>query len=473
MSYIPHTTHEIEQMLEEIGVSSTEDLFDEIPNSLRCDHFNLGAGLNEYQVLRLCGERAKPQQNKLNFIGAGAYEHSIPAAVWDVVGRGEWMTAYTPYQAEASQGTLQLIFEFQTMITQLTGMEVANASLYDGATALAEAVLMAVRSSKQGKRRILIPKSVHPHYREVVRVMTQWQGITLEDIDWDPITGQITNDLKAAPEDALALVLPFPNAFGVLEEVHQWVDWAHDQNLMVIAVVNPMALALFEAPGHWGKTGADIVVGEGQPMGCPLSGGGPYFGFMCTRKSLVRHLPGRIVGRSHDLEGKVAYTLTLQAREQHIRRSKATSNICTNQGLAVSAATVFMSLLGNAGLREIAIASANNARALVAQLQPLGIKPRFTAPYFYEVALQIPSQSEKTAIELSHAVTAQGVHAGLCLETWSKELDDCWLTAVTETKSAEDINTYVRAVENIMHLDRDPQAAIPLSALASCVGITT
>ncbi|MGZ5145472.1 MAG: aminomethyl-transferring glycine dehydrogenase subunit GcvPA, partial [Burkholderiales bacterium] len=343
-------------MLSSIGVDSVDALFDEIPAELRARGLqNVPDGMNEMQVARLMSERATADGTYLNFIGAGAYEHHIPAAVWQLATRGEFYSSYTPYQAEASQGTLQLIYEYQTMMASLTALDVTNASLYDGASALAEAVLMAVRAHK-GARRVLVPRTVDPRWRAVVRSIVRNQGIELTELPYEPKAGRLDADaLKNVQWNAhAALVVPQPNFFGALELVDELTDTAHEQGLLVIGVVNPTALALLKAPGTWGAKGADIAVGDGQPLGIPLSGGGPYFGFLACRQALVRQMPGRLVGRTLDVDGRVGYTLTLQAREQHIRRGKATSNICTNQGLLMVAGTLYMALMGATGLRRVA-----------------------------------------------------------------------------------------------------------------------
>ena len=329
MSFIPHTDDDIRDMLAAIGAG------------------------------RLMAERAARDGRQLNFIGAGAYDHHVPAAVWAIVTRGEFYSAYTPYQAEASQGTLQLLYEYQSMMASLTGMEVSNASLYDGATALAEACLMAVRANRRSKSaRILLPVACNPRYRETVQAVAGNQNLAFELLPYDASGGQTTVASldKYRGEDITALVIQQPNFFGMLEDVDALTDRAHDAGMLVIAVVNPVSLALLKPPGEWGTRGVDIVCGEGQPLGVPLASGGPYFGFMTTRMEHVRQMPGRIVGRTVDLDGKPGFTLTLQAREQHIRRSKATSNICTNQGLLVTAATIYMSLLGPRGLAQVASA---------------------------------------------------------------------------------------------------------------------
>src|SRR5688572_6112216 len=370
MPFIPHTEGDVREMLAAIGAPSIDALFEEIPAALRIKSLaGIPEALTEMEVGRLMQQRAARDGRPLNFLGAGAYEHHIPAAVWEIVTRGEFYSAYTPYQAEASQGTLQLLYEYQTMMASLTGMDVSNASLYEGASALAEAVLIAVRAHKKS-RRVLMPQTVHPIYRRTVQAIVHNQNIELVEV---PYCTEGGNTLPGAlkryvGEEFAALVIPQPNFFGVLEDIDELTDWAHANNMLAIGLVNPTSLALLKAPGQWGTKGADIAVGEGQPLGAPLSSGGPYYGFMCCKEALVRQMPGRIIGRTLDLNGRPGFTLTLQAREQHIRRSKATSNICTNQGLVVAASTIYMSLLGPDGLERAAAASHANTNALIEQL---------------------------------------------------------------------------------------------------------
>src|SRR5512135_2185941 len=385
MPFIPHTEDDIKAMLASIGAASIDNLFDEIPPALRAGKLTqVPEALNEMAASRLMQERAESDGRYLNFIGAGAYEHHIPAAVWQIAGRGEFYSAYTPYQAEASQGTLQLLYEFQTMMASLTGMDVSNTSLYDGASALAEAVLMAVRAHKSS-RRILVPGAVHPVWQKVVDAIVRNQGIELVSVPYCTGGGDTGVDAlkRFEGQDFAALVIQQPNFFGVLEEVDELTDWAHQQGMLVIAAVNPISLGLLKAPGQWGEKGADIAVGEGQPLGAPLSSGGPYFGFMCCKEALVRQMPGRIIGATLDKDGKEGFCLTLQAREQHIRRAKATSNICTNQGLMATAAAIHLSLLGPQGLEQVAAASHANTVALAAMLAEIpGVERLFSEPFF-------------------------------------------------------------------------------------------
>jgi len=450
MPFIPHTETDVKQMLASIGANHVEDLFDEIPADLRIDSLDkVPAGLNEMEMSRLMHERAAGPQ-LLCFIGAGAYEHHIPAATWEIVTRGEFYSAYTPYQAEASQGTLQLIYEYQTMMAHLTGMEASNASLYDGASGLAEAVLMAVRANRKSKsKRILMPATVNPSYRAVAQTIVKNQGIRLEAVDYQLDAGSIdVNSLPAEPGDVAALVIPQPNFFGVLEDVNALTDWAHAHGMLVIAVVNPTSLALLTPPGEWGEQGADVVCGEGQPLGVPLAGGGPYFGFMCCNLKHVRQMPGRIVGRTVDADGKPGFALTLQAREQHIRRSKATSNICTNQGLVVTAATIYMTLLGAQGLSKVANSSHQNTQQLSEQLSAInGVTTAFTSPNFHEFVIKLDGVS---AADVLNALMAEGVLGGYNLSADYPALGEAILVCATETKTAADIAVYRDALSRVM-----------------------
>ncbi len=424
-------------MLAAIGVARIDDLFDEIPGSLRAHTLErIPEGLSEPAITRLMRARAEMDRVRLNFAGAGAYEHHIPAAVWQIATRGEFYSSYTPYQAEASQGTLQVIYEFQSMITALLAMEVANASLYDGATALAEAVLMAERAHRHPRGRVLVPRSVHPAYRKTLATILATHDIAIEELPYDPASGITRTDTLDAIPPFTALVLPQPNFFGCLETVDQLTDWAHTREAMVIAVVNPLAMAILKPPGRWGARGADIACGDGQPLGCPLSSGGPYYGFLTCRRELVRQMPGRIVGRTVDLEGKPAFTLTLQAREQHIRRAKANSNICTNQGLLVTASTIHMALLGPEGLARAARLSCHNARRLLALLCAIpGVTRRFSAPFFHEFVL-VPPRAPGDLIE---RLARERVVAGVALGDEYPELADGLLLCATETKSEADL----------------------------------
>jgi len=450
MPFIPHTEQEVRDMLAAVDAAGIEDLFDEIPAELRSSLKQVSTGLAEMEISRLMAVRAAQDEHTLCFAGAGAYEHHIPAAVWEITTRGEFYTAYTPYQAEASQGTLQVLYEYQTMMAGLTAMAVSNASLYDGASALAEAALMAVRANRRSKsKRILMPATVHPGYRKVVHAIVHNQGIELVELPYSAEEGHTVAESlnKFNGEDFAALVIPQPNFFGVLEEVDAFTDWAHAHGMLVIGVVNPVALALLKPPGEWGQAGADIVCGEGQPLGVPLSSGGPYFGFMCCKQDWVRQMPGRIVGRTVDRDGQPGFTLTLQAREQHIRRSKATSNICTNQGLAVTAATIHMAMLGADGLERVAAASHANTRRLVDKLTALpGVAPVFTRPIFHEAVLRFDAPLPAVLEELA----AHGIVGGYSLQDDYPELGEALLVCATETKTDADLDEYAARLGAIL-----------------------
>jgi len=451
MPFIPHTEADTQDMLSACGVSSTDAFFDEIPAHLRVRELvGIPPQLSEMEITRLMNERATQDGMPLNFVGAGAYEHHIPAAVWQITTRGEFYSAYTPYQAEASQGTLQLIYEYQTMMASLMGLDVSNASLYDGASGLAEAILMAARANRKSKsHRVLIPQTVHPYYRDCVQAIAGMQGFEFIEVPFDPETGTTRLESLKPHEgtDITAVVIPQPNIFGQLEDVDALTDWAHAQGALAIGLVNPTLAAVFTPPGQWGQAGADIACGEGQPLGAPLSSGGPYYGFLCCKQAFVRQMPGRIVGRTVDLEGKPGFTLTLQAREQHIRRAKATSNICTNQGLVVTASTIYMSLLGPQGLANVATASLVNTRKLADALTALpGVSRVFTGPVGHEVALRLP----KPAKAVLAALSRKNLIGGFELGPHYPGMDDVLLVCATETKTAGDIQTYVDALTEVL-----------------------
>ena len=447
MPFIPHTEKDTEEMLQAIGAPDLDTLFDEIPADLLIDSLDgVPQALNEMQIARLMRDRAAKDGAPLCFIGAGAYEHHIPTAVWDIATRGEYYSAYTPYQAEASQGTLQTIYEYQTMITELTGLDVSNASLYDGASALAEAALMAVRSNRKNKSgRVLLTPGVNPTYEKVATAIAGSQNIRFERLAMDSKNGNTVDELDSS-EPPVALVIQQPSFFGTLEDIDRLTDWAHQMGALVIAIVNPTSLALLKAPGHWGEAGADVAIGEGQPLGVPLSSGGPYFGFMTCKQKEVRQMPGRIVGRTTDLNGDYGFTLTLQAREQHIRRSKATSNICTNQGLMVTAATIYMSLLGYEGLRQVAQASYQNTAHLIRGLTAIdGIERLFDGPHFHEVALKL----DRPVAPVLEELASKDILGGLDLSVISPELGNALLVCATETKTESDLDAFIAAVEEI------------------------
>jgi glycine dehydrogenase subunit 1 len=440
-------------MLSAIGVTRIEQLFDEIPAELLIEELHgVPEAMSEMEITRLMRDRAEQDGGPLSFIGAGAYEHHIPSVVWDIATRGEFYSAYTPYQAEASQGTLQTIYEFQSMIAALTGLPVSNASLYDGASALAEAGLMAVRANRKAtSKRILLAAGVNPTYRKVATAIAGSQGLEFTPLPLAAASGN--SDLSAldrygTTDDApVAVVIQQPSFFGTLEDIDRLTDWAHAHGALVIAVVNPTSLAVLRAPGQWGEAGADIACGEGQPLGVPLSSGGPYFGFMACGEKLTRQMPGRIVGRTTDLDGKPGFTLTLQAREQHIRRSKATSNICTNQGLMVTAATIYMSLLGHGGLRQVALTSQARTAALVRRATAIdGVSKAFDGPHFHEAVLKLPKPVAPLLAAMANEGILGGYDLSADLSATHPELGNALLVCATETKTDGDLDAWAGAL---------------------------
>ncbi|MEJ2087557.1 MAG: aminomethyl-transferring glycine dehydrogenase subunit GcvPA, partial [Gammaproteobacteria bacterium] len=423
-------------------------LFDEIPDDLRAGTLSrVPHGVDEMTMLARMSDRARQDEVDVCFLGAGAYDHHIPAAVWDLTSRGEFMTAYTPYQAEASQGTLQLIYEYQSMMAALTGLDVSNASVYDGASGLAESILMAVRANrKASSRSIVMPETVHPHYAATARSIVSHQEVAISTV---PMSGSGIIDPAALDglKDPAALVIQQPNFFGLLEDVDALTDWAHARGALVIGVVNPVSLALLKPPGEWGTAGADIACGDGQPFGIPMASGGPSFGFLCARQALVRQMPGRIIGRTEDLEGRTGFALTLQAREQHIRRGKATSNICTNQGLLVTAGTIYLSLMGPEGLRRVAAASHKNARRLVEALTAIdGVRSRFDGPFFHERVLELPVAARGVV----DALLDQGILAGLDLSAYWPDMERSLLVCATEKRTIEEIDRFADALREVL-----------------------
>ncbi len=435
-------------MLAAIGAAESAALLDEIPAELLCKGLEgVPPGLSEMDISKLMRGRARQDGQLLNFLGAGAYEHHIPAAVWEITTRGEFYSAYTPYQAEASQGTLQLLAEYQSMMTALTGMEVSNASMYDGASALAEALLMAARANPARRSHpradaaggtSALPPGGGGDHRGAGRGVVA-AGVRRRQRRAAP-AAQLA---RYAGQGITAVVIPQPNFFGVLEDVDALTDWATPTARFAVAAVNPLSLAVLKPPGEWGSKGADIACGEGQPLGVPLASGGPYFGVLTAKQAFVRQMPGRIVGRTVDLDGKPGFTLTLQAREQHIRRAKATSNICTNQGLLVTAATIHMSLLGAEGLARVAAHSMANTRALVDRLAAVpGVAPVFSGERFHEAVLCLPRAPGPVLEKLAK----QGILGGLDLSRHYPELGDAILVCATETKTEADIDRYAAAL---------------------------
>lgn len=450
MSFIPHKSEQIKKMLDNIGASSIDQLFYEIPAQLRAKTLKIPDGINEIQLANVARKRANKNDHNTNYIGAGAYSHYIPSAIWDIVARGEFYTAYTPYQAEASQGGLQVIYEFQTMMAGLTGMDASNASMYDGATALAESVLMAIRSNKKAKsQKVLIAEALHPTYLNVLETITKHQGIEIDVVNLDSENGKtdIAELADFADTQYATVVVQSPNFLGQLVDVDSLTNWVHEHGSLVVAVTNPMSLAILKSPAEWGDKGADIVCGEGQPMGVPLASGGPYFGFMTCKMPHIRQMPGRIVGRTVDLDGNEGFCLTLQAREQHIRRAKATSNICTNQGLMVTAATIYMSLLGAEGLERVASVSHENTTNLANELSKLdGVSIRFDKAFFNEVVIDLPINATTFVTEMEK----EGIDAGYFLGEYSSDLEKSIMICSTEIHTADDHAEYIAAAKKVL-----------------------
>jgi len=445
MRYIPHTTGDVTQMLERIGVATLEDLFVEVPESVRLKRpLDIQEPASETELLRelkaLALGNATPETHK-SFLGGGAYHHFIPTVIDLLVSRSEFYTAYTPYQPEISQGTLQAVFEFQTLICQLTGMDAANASMYDGASACAEAVLMAMRLTR--RKKVLLSKALNPRYRGVVATYCRYLNMELVDVAVAADGRTDLEDLAAKLDDSTAVVVAgYPNYFGVIEDVAVLAEKSHEHGAkLVTAVAEPIALGLLKSPG---ELGADIVVGDGQSFGLPLAFGGPYVGFFAVLQKDVRGMPGRLVGETTDLEGQRGFVLTLATREQHIRREKATSNICSNQGLCALMATIFMSLLGKQGLREMA--EQNLAKAAYARKQLSGIKGFslvFDGPAFNEFVVR----SEAPVAEVLSRLEEAGILGGIPLGEDYPEMADCFLVCVTEQNQREEIDALVAALQ--------------------------
>jgi glycine dehydrogenase subunit 1 len=443
MSFLPITDQDRQAMLDKIGVASLDELLATIPEKLRLKRPLDISAASEMEVLRTLAALAADNSTDLVcFAGGGVYDHFIPAAVAAVISRPEFMTAYTPYQPEVSQGTLQVIYEFQSHICRLTGMEVANASLYDGATAAAEAVLLACRATRREK--VIVSRSVSPMFRDVISTYLCGRDIELVEI---PMDGGRTdlNRLADQVDDKIAAVLVAqPNFFGHLEEIEAIERTTHEHGAKLVMAVDPIAQALLKTPG---ELGADIVVGEGQPLGIPLAFGGPLLGFMAVRKELVRSVPGRIVGRTEDVDGRPGFVLTLQTREQHIRRDKATSNICTNQALCATAATVYMSLMGPQGLKQTALLSAERAQQAARELVEVsGCQLAFeNVPFVREFALETPLPAgELVGKALEHGLLA-GVDAG----RWYPEMQNCLIVAATEKRTSAEVSRLSETVREI------------------------
>ncbi len=437
MRFLPHTEADIAAMLEVVGAASLDDLIAHVPAELR-DRAAIGIapGLGEQQVaasIAALAERNRDAVRMTSFLGAGYYRHYIPAAVRSITSRAEFATSYTPYQAEASQGTLQAIFEFQTLITQLTGLEVANASMYDGASAAAEAVLMAHRLVPS-RSIVVVSRALWPDYRAAIRTyLSALRSIEVVELPFDATTGAVDIDAlkRLAGSNLLCIVAGYPNMFGVIEPLAAIVEIAHGAGALAISVTaEALALGLLKSPG---ELGADIAVGEGQSFGLPVQFGGPGVGFMAARTGSLRQMPGRLVGQTHDRNGTRCFCLTLATREQHIRRERATSNICTNHSLCALAATVYLSLLGRQGLRDLASLNVELAHDAAARLATAGITPRFSGPFFNEFVIRLSNP-----VACIQAAERNGILAGVPLGPDYRELPDCILISVSELNNPDD-----------------------------------
>jgi len=430
-------------MLHHVGLNSADELFDSIPQGLRLSrNLNTPAALSEIELLAGFDKLAErnPAAERTSFLGAGAYQHYIPTVVDHIISRSEFFTAYTPYQPEISQGTLQAIFEFQTLVCQLTGLEVANASMYDGSTALAEAVLMAERVTKRSK--VIACGAIHPEYLDVVTTYVQHAGIELVRGKFEATTGQTSDVAELIDGKTAALVVQSPNFFGCIEDVTALAERAHAAGaLLIVAVTEAISLGLLKSPG---ACGADIVVAEGQPFGVPLSFGGPYVGLFATREKYARQIPGRLVGEAYDKQGRRGFVLTLATREQHIRREKATSNICTNEGLIALAATVYLETMGRRGLQEVAQQCAQKTAYAAKQIAALeGFSIPFTAPRFNEFVVRAPKPAKEL---LARLAKDRNITGGLSLLRYFKDRPNDFLVCVTEMNSRAEIDALVEGL---------------------------
>ncbi len=442
MRYLPTTAEQASAMLTTIGVESIEDLLVRVPAKARLTRaLALPPALAEMDLvrhLRVLASRNADADSYACFLGAGAYDHDVPSPINHMILRGEFFTAYTPYQPEASQGTLRTIYEYQTMIAELTGLDVANASIYDGASSLAEAVLMA--HAVTGRGEVLVPASVNPLYRRVVATYVQGTDVKLRDVPAPDGVADLEAARTLATDRTAAIVVQSPNFYGCLEDVRDAAEIAHATGALLIVVCEPVNLGVLEAPG---KLGADVVVGEGQGLGVPLSFGGPNLGVFAAKKDLVRRMPGRLVGATVDVDGQRGFVLTLQTREQHIRRAKATSNICTNVALCALMATIYLSIMGKQGLRKVGELSAAKAHYAAERLSAIpGVSLRFSRPFFKEFTVRLPKPPDRVVQKLAR----DRILAGVPLKRFDRNLGDCLLVAVTERRTREEIDRLADAL---------------------------
>ena len=438
MKYFPHTTEDIEQMLAVAGLKSLDDLFAEIPQQLLFNkEFALPEAMSEAEIRRFFDELGNKNSRLVCFAGAGVEDHYSPSVINAIIQRGEFLTAYTPYQPEISQGTLQYIFEYQSMITELTGMDVTNASMYDGTTATAEAMMMTIAAAKK-RNKVLVSATINPKVKRVVETYAKYQGVSVETIpEKEGVTDLATLESMLAGDDVAGVILAQPNFYGIIEDYTGVADICHAKKALMVMNANPSSLAVLKTPAEWG---ADIACGDAQSLGIPMNYGGSYVGYLATTNALVRKLPGRIVGATTDVDGKRAFVLTLQAREQHIRREKANSNICSNQSLMALYVTIYLSLMGHKGLKEVNAASYGGAHYLAERLVATGkCTLAFDKPFMNEFAV-------KTAVpakDIQEALLAAGILGGVRIA------DDMLLICVTEQRTKAEIDKFVEVVNNI------------------------
>lgn len=437
-AYFPHTDNDIQEMLQRIGVNSLDDLYADVPeNVVYKDEYDLPDAMSEQEIRRLFGELDHKNKQLTVFCGAGAYDHYAPAVIPALLNRAEYLTAYTPYQAEISQGTLRYIFEFQSMITELTGIDCANASMYDGPTAAAEAMMMAMTATKK-KTRFLVSETLLPQVLNVVKTYAKFHNTTLGTVKQkDGITDLESLKAELTAGDVAGVLVPSINRYGIIEDLSGMADAVHAQKGLLVVYADPSALAVVKTPGEWG---ADIACGDGQPLGIPVSYGGPYVGFLASRKDLVRKLPGRIVGATTDVDGKRAFVLTLQAREQHIRRQKANSNICSNQSLMALYVTVYLALMGKEGLKKVNEMSYGGAHYLYDRLLETGLfTPVFSRPFLKEFVLNTSLPAER----LQQALLDNGFLAAI--QTEEGYVSFC----VTEQRTREEIDRMIDVIKSV------------------------